>query len=176
MFCHIIETAEASDLEHMRRFVETLQSTSTSTSRAYNMCQKQLRLFKALHDVAEKYIEVKSRVAGNMQTGMVWPMARQQQQQQHTSALPSATSGSFEFDPLSSSTIIGGPSAATSVNVGTSHLQGEARSDGMGFEDGSSAIQNTMFGDADMEMDLSGAELWDWFNKNQSIMRMLEDA
>jgi hypothetical protein len=33
-----------------------------------------------------------------------------------------------------------------------------------------------MFGDVDMEMDLSGAQLWDWFNKNQSIMRMLEDA
>jgi hypothetical protein len=172
MFCHIIETAQASDLEHMRRFVETLQSTSTS--RAYNMCQKQLRLFKALYDVAEKYIDLKSRVVGGVRD-MLRPMARQQQQQEHTSAFPGATSSSFEFDPLSSG-IVGGTSATASGNVGTSHLQGESRSDGTGLEDGSSAIQNTIFGDADMEMDLSGAELWDWFNKNQSIMRMLEDA
>jgi hypothetical protein len=33
-----------------------------------------------------------------------------------------------------------------------------------------------LFGDVDLEMDFSGAELWDWFNKNQSMMRMLEDT
>lgn len=170
MFCHVIETAEASDLEHMRRFVETLRSTSTS--RVYNMCQKQLRLFKALYDVAEKYIEVKSRVRGSVQDCMRWPTARQQQ---HASVFPGTTSSNFELDPLSSS-IIGGTSVTTSSNVGTSHLLGETRSDGMGLEGGPSAIQSTMFGGGDMEMDLSGAELWDWFNKNQSIMRMLEDA
>lgn len=57
--------------------------------------------------------------------------------------------------------------------------RGEANGDGMGLVDGlvgPTALPNTAFGDVDMEMDLSGAQLWDWFNKNQSIMRMLEDT
>lgn len=38
------------------------------------------------------------------------------------------------------------------------------------------SLHNPVIGDVDMEMDPSGAQLWDWFNKNQSIMRMLEDT
>lgn len=67
LFCHIIETSEASDLEHMRGLVETLESTSNS--RAHSTCGKQRRLFKALYDVAAKYVEVKSRADGG-QGGM----------------------------------------------------------------------------------------------------------
>ncbi|KAE8408566.1 hypothetical protein BDV37DRAFT_279051 [Aspergillus pseudonomiae] len=49
----------------------------------------------------------------------------------------------------------------------------------MGLVDGlvaPTALQNTAFGDVEVEMDLSGAQLWDWFTKNQAIMRMLEDT
>ncbi|GAB1205192.1 hypothetical protein APSETT445_003862 [Aspergillus pseudonomiae] len=44
----------------------------------------------------------------------------------------------------------------------------------MGLVDG--LVAPTAFGNVEVEMDLSGAQLWDWFTKNQAIMRMLEDT
>lgn len=127
LFCHVIETSGASDLEHMRSLVETLESTSSSNPQ--NTCDKQRRLFKALYDVAAKYVEVKAR--SDCGEGVVsWPMAWQQYE------------------------------------------------DGVGLLDGlegPTALQNAAFGDMDVEIDLPSAELWDWFNKNQSILKMLED-
>ncbi|KAL4913703.1 hypothetical protein BDW62DRAFT_191921 [Aspergillus aurantiobrunneus] len=148
LFCHIIETSNASDVEHLRGFIETLEATSNS--RAHNTCDRQRRLFKALYDVAAKYVEVKSR-ADSAQWDMSWSMAQQQY------------AGMF---------------AESTHAPGNMPSQGEADGDGMELVDGlfgPSASQSTAFGDVDMEMDLSGAQLWDWFNKNQSIMRMLED-
>ncbi|KAL4911224.1 fungal-specific transcription factor domain-containing protein [Aspergillus multicolor] len=122
LFCHTIETSQASDLEYMRGFVESLESTSMSRQSTYD---KQRRLFRALYDVAVKYIEVKTRANGG-QIEMSWA---------------DATYGS----DLSS---------YTGVGVG------------MGLMGGL---------DMNLEMDVSGMELWSWFSTNQSIMRMLED-
>jgi hypothetical protein len=58
-------------------------------------------------------------------------------------------------------------------------LQVEDNGESMGLVgglDGRMMFRNTAYGDVDVEMDLSGAQLWDWFNKNQSMMRMLEDT
>lgn len=172
LFCHIIETSEASDLEHMRGLVETLESTSDS--RAHNTCGKQRRLFKALYDVAAKYVEVKSRADGG-QGGMSWSMA----QQQYADAFAGTTSNGLGLGTLDSGGIVGAPGTNTADAPGHMGSHGEANEDGMGLVDGlvgPTAMQNTVFGDVDMEMDLSGAQLWDWFNKNQSIMRILEDT
>lgn len=171
LFCHIIETSEASDLEHMRGLVETLESTSHS--RAHSTCGKQRRLFKALYDVAAKYVEVKSRADGG-QGGMSWPMA----QQQYADAFACTTSNGLGLGPLGSGGIVGDPGTTNAANP-PDHIPSHGEANGMGLVDGlcgPTALQNTAFGDMDMEMDLSGAQLWDWFNKNQSIMRMLEDA
>ncbi|KAL4995082.1 hypothetical protein BDV10DRAFT_175583 [Aspergillus recurvatus] len=154
LFCHVIETSEASDLVRMRSFVESLESTSTS--RAHSIYDKQHRLFKALHDVAAKYVEVKSR-SGNEQKGMSmsWPITRQ-----YSDAFAGTPS---TLDPGG---ITGSPGTMNTADVpGPMPSHGEVTAEGMG-----------LFGDVDMEMDFSGAELWDWFNKNQSIMRMLEDT
>ena len=173
LFCHIIETSEASDLEHMRGLVETLESTSNS--RAHSTCGKQRRLFKALYDVAAKYVEVKSRADGG-QGGMSWSMA----QQQYADAFAGTTSNGLGLGKLDSGGIVGDPGTTNTADApGHMPSHGEANGDGMGLVDGlvgPTALQNTAFGDVDMEMDLSGAQLWDWFNKNQSIMRMLEDT
>ncbi|RDW93602.1 putative C6 transcription factor [Aspergillus mulundensis] len=127
LFCHTIETSQPSDLEYMRTFVESLESTSTS--RAQSTYGKQCRLFRALYDVAVKYVEVRSRDCTG-QAEMSWSDAT------HASGLlPPYT----QFTPNGVGTgLIGGP-------------------------------------DINMEMDLSSAGLWDWFTKNQSIMKMLED-
>ncbi|CAM1503729.1 Fc.00g013200.m01.CDS01 [Cosmosporella sp. VM-42] len=175
IFCHIIETSEAEDLKYMRGLVEILESTSNS--HAHNTCDKQRRLFKALYDVAAKYIEVKSRADGGGQRGMSWSRARQE----YADAFASATSNGVGLGTIDSGGMVGDPGTATAVDAPPSHtpLHGEENVDGMGPVDGlvgPTALQNTAFGDVDMEMDLSGAQLWDWFNKNQSIMRMLEDT
>lgn len=175
LFCHIIETSEASDLEHMGGLVETLESASDT--HGHNTCDRQRRLFKALYDVAAKYIEVKSRAGGG---GMSWAMAQQQYADSFASTTATGLGLGTTLDPGG---MVGGPVTTTTTAGATlpGHVpsQGEADGDAMGLAGGLGgpvAMQNTAFGDVDMEMDLSGAQLWDWFNKNQSIMRMLEDT
>jgi hypothetical protein len=167
LFCHIIETSEASDLEYMRGLVETLESTSNS--RAHSTCGKQRHLFKALYDVAAKYSEVKFRADGG-QGDMSWSMA---------CAFAGTTLNDPGLGKLDSGGIVGEPGTTnTTDGPGNMPSHGETNGDGMGHMDGlvrPAALQNTAFGDVDMEMDLSGDQLWDWFNTNQSIMRMLED-
>lgn len=161
LFCHTIETSSASDLEHMRRLVETLELASSS--HAQRTCNRQLRLFKALYDVAEKYVEVKSRGGGQ---GMSWAMA----QQQYADSFAGATSG-FGVGTVD-------PGKVVTDTPGQMPLQGGVNGDSMGLVDGlggNLGLQNA-FGDGDVEMDLEGAQLWEWFSKNQSIMRMLEDT
>lgn len=149
----------------MRRLVETLEPSTTSQS--YRTCDKQLRLFRALYDVAVKYIEVKTRSDGG-QGEITWPMA----QQQFAGGFAGVTSAGFGLSTLDPGALVGGADAPS----GHMSLQPEANRDGAGLIDGPTALQTTAFGDVDMDMDLSGAQLWDWFNKNQSIMRMLEDT
>lgn len=163
MFCHIIETSDASDLEHMRGLVEALEATSNSQAR--RTCAKQSRLFKALYDVAAKYVEVKSRADG----GQGW-MLQYTDPFTGTSSARTLDSGGMGRDPGTASTV-----------DAPVHLPSHGGGSSVGIEPGDGlvgppALQSMAFGDVDMEMDLSGAELWDWFNKNQAIMSMLEDT
>lgn len=157
----------------MRGLVETFESASNS--RAHSTCGKHRRLFKALYDVAAKYVEVKSR-ADSGQGGMSWSMA----QQQFADAFAGTTSNGLGLGTLDSGGLVGDPGTKNTAGApGHMSSHGEANGDRMGLVDGlvgPTVLQNTAFGDMDMEMDLSGAQLWDWFNKNQSIMRMLEDT
>ncbi|KAI9035274.1 fungal specific transcription factor domain-containing protein [Aspergillus affinis] len=156
LFCHIIETCEASDLEHMIGLVQTLESTSSSS--AYRTCSRQRDLFRALYDVAAKYVEVKSCAHG-AQAGMSWSME------------------SLGFGEMDSAGIVGHSGTTNTADAPPSHSpsQVEVNRDVDGLV-GPWALQNLVGGDGDLEMDLSGVQLWDWFNKNQSIMRMLEDT
>jgi hypothetical protein len=170
LFCHVIETSETSDLEHMRGIVETLESTSNTP--VHNTCAKQRRLFKALYDVAEKYVKVKSRDDSG-QVRMPWSM-------QYVHAFTRKASNELALSPLDSAGIVGDSGTTNTVDApGPLPLYSEANGESMGLVgglDGPMVFRNTAFGDVDVEMDLSGAQLWDWFNKNQSMMRMLEDT
>ena len=128
----------------MKRFVETLEATSGY--HAQKTCGRQLHIFKALYDVAEKYVEVRARADGRGMAG-------------------DAGSG-LEVDLGS----VGGP--------GTGFIPGympRGNTDGMGLGDGLGMGLQTAIGNRDVEMDLEGAQLWEWFSKNQSFMRMLDD-
>ncbi|OGM48193.1 C6 transcription factor [Aspergillus bombycis] len=166
-------TPEVSDLEHMRGLVDTLESTSNS--HAHSTCSKQRRLFRALYDVAAKYVEVKSRADGGPGE-MSWSMTRQE----YADAFGATISNVLGLGTLNSIAIVGDP-GTTNTSGAPGHMAShdEANGDRMGLVDGlgePTALQNTAFADEDMEMDLSGAQLWDWFTKNQAIMRMLEDT
>lgn len=152
LFCHVIETSSASDLAHMRSLVETLESTSNSG--VGSTCDKQRRLFRALYNVAATYVEVKAR-ADIKQSGMSWATASQNL---YTDVDGLSTStGSYDFR------------LGTNTTGAASQMPSSSHADAASF-------QNALFGDMDLGIDLSGAQLWDWFNKNQSMMRMLEDS
>lgn len=135
----------------MKSLVETLESTSTVG--AQSTCDRQRRLFKALYDVAATYVEVKSRADGG-QAGMSWSMAIEQPYADES--LANTTSTGFGLG-----TFMGDPGTKTST---------------AGVSPGHTAFSHIPLGNMEMEMDLAGAQLWDWFNKNQSIMKMLEDT
>ncbi|KAH8651065.1 C6 transcription factor [Xylariales sp. PMI_506] len=175
IFCHIIETGEASDLELMSGVVETLESTSNS--HVQSTCVNQRRLFKSLYDVAAKYVEVRSRAESDEQGRMPWSIGLRQ----YATATGDTTLNGFGLGTLDSGGMIGSQrtTIGTEASPGQFLPHPEADGDGMGLADKptvGTALQNTAFGDVDMEIDFSGAQLWDWFNKNQSFMRMLEDA
>ncbi|KAL5336639.1 fungal-specific transcription factor domain-containing protein [Aspergillus crustosus] len=179
LFCHIIETSEGSDLEHMRGLVETLEMASNS--RIQTTCEKQRRLFKALYDVAAKYVEVKSQIDGGRSAdggGSGSEMSRSMAQQGYTYSFPSAStiSHGLALGANTASSGSGSTNTRTLDPASSGSLHGEPTGEYLGLGDGHMGLSNTAFGDMDLEMDLSGAQLWDWFNKNQSIMRMLEDV
>ncbi|KAI5457772.1 putative C6 transcription factor [Mariannaea sp. PMI_226] len=145
LFCHIIETSESTDIKRMKSLVETLESTANSQAPATGD-HRQRRLFRALYDVAAKYINIKS-CAHNDEApdGMSW----------------STASLGFGLGTLNSVELMRDQGTTATTTTATATPPG---------------LQSTVFGDVDMDMDLSGAQLWDWFNKNQAIMRMLEDT
>ncbi|RAQ76499.1 C6 transcription factor [Aspergillus flavus] len=173
LFCHIIETSEAADLQHMKGLVETLESASNS--RVHSTCSKQRRLFRALYDVAAQYVEIRSRANGG-RGGMSWSVTRQQ----YADAFSSATSNGLGFSTLDSGGTVGALGTMNPADAsGPMASHDKANGDRVGLVDGlvePMELQNTAFGDIDIEVDYSGAQLWDWFNKNQAIMRMLEDT
>ena len=152
----------------MKDLVETLESTSNP--RAHSTCSKQRRLFRALYDVAAKYVEVKSRMSGGS-GGMSWPMARPQS----TGAFAGMTLNDRGLDVLNPGGVTGDRETMNTTDT-PSHRPShdEFNGDRIGHADG--LVEPTVFGDVDMGMDLSGAQLWDWFNKNQAMMRLLEDT
>ncbi|KAL4935117.1 hypothetical protein BDV06DRAFT_135914 [Aspergillus oleicola] len=157
MFCYIIETSEVSDLQHLRSLVETLESASNL--RAHHTCDRQRRLFKSLYEVAIKYVEVKPR-ADVTKNGLSRSIAPQQY---HDASVGANSRGLG----LGHGTV---DSSATASEY-PSHIPSHEQE--MVFE--STAVQNPSFGDLETEMDFSGIQLWDWFNQNQSMMRMFED-
>ncbi|KAL4795271.1 hypothetical protein BDV19DRAFT_363428 [Aspergillus venezuelensis] len=164
MFCHIIETSEASDLQHLRGVVETLESASNL--RGHNTCDRQRRLFKALYDVAGKYVEVKSQTTGG-RIGLLRLTAPQQYPD--TPANVSAN----DFSSGHHTTVASATTHGEEIDAADYPIQTPSQDQGTGLL--STAFADPALGEMDMEMDFSGIQLWDWFNQNQSMMRMLED-
>lgn len=180
MFCHVIETSEASDLEHMRGFVETLESVSNP--RTHSTCLKQRALFKAVYDIAAKYVEAGSRTGGLGQVGTPWSIASPQCMDALAGTAPNSL-GSGAIDSVGT---VGHPGSVSIAGSSPGHMPSHGGPNVgffSGLQDGlvePAALQNAAAsgpsGNVDMEVGLSGAQLWYWFHQTQSIMRILEDA
>lgn len=65
VFCNVVETADQAGLDSLKALVDALDALSQTPR--YSSCAKQLRVFKALHSVAAKYVEIKVRLPfGNL--------------------------------------------------------------------------------------------------------------
>ncbi|CAI6070175.1 unnamed protein product [Clonostachys chloroleuca] len=174
IFCYVVETSQASDLKHLGALVETLDSISNS--HAQSTFSKQRSLFRALYDVACKYIEVKSRENSTGQVGISWSAV----QQEYATGFAGTASAAIGLGSIDPSAVVQNVPMAVASNAHSGSMMAEDvghrdRPELLAMVDPLS-LHNPGIGDVDMEMDPSGAQLWDWFNKNQSIMRMLEDT
>ncbi|CAG9956941.1 unnamed protein product [Clonostachys rosea f. rosea IK726] len=59
LFCHVIETSEASDLEYLRDCIDSIQSMVACVVDAAP--KNYLRLFRALYDAAVRYLDARSK-------------------------------------------------------------------------------------------------------------------
>lgn len=65
LVCNVVETANASDLRRLKGVVDGLQTLAASPR--YASCNRQLRIFKPLYDVAARFMEAKtSRESADM--------------------------------------------------------------------------------------------------------------
>ncbi|KAF5010962.1 hypothetical protein FDECE_2925 [Fusarium decemcellulare] len=158
LFCNIVETSDSSDLQHLGRFVEALKSLS-AVPRYARACGRQLPIFKALHEVAAKYVEVKSKAwqsgpsINDSLAGQATETSLNNESVRHTHQVGL----SRESDGSVASLVEVEPQQTAASNA-SRNLADETETD---------------FG---MEMDLSSAEIGDWFYHSQQMMRLLEDG
>ncbi|KAK7431706.1 hypothetical protein QQZ08_001643 [Neonectria magnoliae] len=152
IFCNIVETSEASDLQYLLQVVDVLESTS-QISHYSAACAKQLRIFKALHDVARKYVEIKSKTR---QDPIIGGDINRLDIETYMST------NVAEPDSLALSTF----AMPTPASVGIRE-QAESNS-----EHGLMHLNDQISDDFGMERILSGAELGDWFHRSHQVMRI----
>ncbi|KAM0335680.1 hypothetical protein ACHAQA_000729 [Verticillium albo-atrum] len=147
LFCHVIQTSDTTDLEHLESVVEVLKSMPHDSAETYS---KQLRLFKHLYDVACRYIEIKA------------------------SAQESLPDGSFERLVRESGLRL--PIQPPGGDLGTQPADW-ASGEGFDVDlmlDHSAPGTVRAFGET-QEMEFGGVELGDWYAQNHEMLRMMED-
>ncbi|KAE8340099.1 hypothetical protein BDV24DRAFT_152296 [Aspergillus arachidicola] len=176
LFCYIVETSEPDDLKCLGAFVEVLQSVRSTVT--YKVSRNQVRLFRALYDVARKYVEVKASTPG----------VRRNVPSRNSTGGHIANSNAIGSSMLlqSSSANLG----QVSSNPGVLHSVSEAglsnpwvnsgqqlltQIPGYGPSVYSSAPPQTDLNN-NMGMDLTGMELGDWFYENHQMFRLMEDG
>ncbi|KAH7137478.1 hypothetical protein B0J13DRAFT_479092 [Dactylonectria estremocensis] len=156
LFCNIVETSDAADLQQLLRVVEVLESTS-KIPRYSTACSRQLGIFRTLYDVAAKYVEVKSKTEthGVMLSGDI---------------------GGIDIETYLSTNVCGQDSFASSTFAAPGPMAVEAREQ-IGDDPKQSLVPSDDDNPEDFGMEeiLSGAELGDWFYRNHQMMRFLDD-
>ncbi|OTA96821.1 hypothetical protein M434DRAFT_389887 [Hypoxylon sp. CO27-5] len=160
LFCHVIDTSDAADLESLKNLTDTLQLTSSDFKQTY---AKQLRLFKALYDVAQRYVEVKAK--GNVHHSL--NMGNQPEGSLDTLAQSVRDTSMFagsSFDASRFNTVTRSDQANAGQNF--IHMPWSGNDNG-----GPSQLQDTLY----PQMDPQSIKLGDWFHSQHEIFRLLED-
>jgi hypothetical protein len=138
----MIETSDSSDIQHLGSLVATLLAVSNVSH--HPACHKQLSLFKALHDVAIKYFDIKNNAA---------------QDSFHDDDIARCTAYSREFNAMT---------GALSSSA-TGDLTGGSAALGLPALQADPAVEN--FGG---DMSHPGDELTRWYYTDHQLMRMLD--
>ncbi|OQE29192.1 hypothetical protein PENFLA_c004G09775 [Penicillium flavigenum] len=176
LFCNIIEISDSSDLAYLQRLVDGLHSMAQSPR--YSSCSKQLRILKALYDVAAKYVEAKARSqAGDMDSGQFTDLDMNTYLNSNTVWFGS-DSHSPSLSTAPDSWSLDGTQKPVAAPAGTTEAQGQqAMNQASGFQTrGSSlAMQQQIPDDFITGLDTPGVQLGSWFHQSHQMMRLLDD-
>ncbi|RSL45701.1 hypothetical protein CEP54_014167 [Fusarium duplospermum] len=149
LFCHVIESSSASDLDALKRFIDASEASAYTARNAPT--RNQLRLFQALYNVAVRFINLKQ---DSLSGEDAFPSANS-----HNLAGTSSgpATGTFVADVMDYSSaapeIQGAVTAAATLQPG----------------------EDQLFANLGAQVDSSGGLLANWFLSNQEIMKMLEN-
>ncbi|KAE8372772.1 fungal-specific transcription factor domain-containing protein [Aspergillus bertholletiae] len=176
LFCYIVETSEPDDLKCLGAFVDVLQSVHTTVT--YNGSRNQVRLFRALYDVARKYVEVKASTPGvqmNVPNSNNMGVYNVNATTIETGILlqsPSMNPGQASSTPgvlhSVSQTELSSPWVNSDQQLLTHMPEYEPTVYASGHVP--TDLNNTM------GTDLTGMELGDWFYDNNQMFRLLDDG
>ncbi|CAG8892398.1 unnamed protein product [Penicillium egyptiacum] len=176
LFCNIVETSDSSDLHHLQRLVDS--SHSIAQSPRYSACSKQLRILKALYDVAAKYVEAKARSqSGDMIRGQFTDLDMKMCLNSNTIWV-CPDSHSPLLSTASDAWPLGGVQNPAGAPAGTTEDQGQqAMNQASGFQPrgNSLATQHQIPDDSIMGLDTPGVQLGSWFYQSHQMMRLLDD-
>ncbi|KAE8353699.1 hypothetical protein BDV28DRAFT_156789 [Aspergillus coremiiformis] len=175
LFCYIVESSEPDDLQCLGAFVEVLQSIRSSV--IYRACRNQVRLFRALYDVARKYVEVKATTPGARMNVSNSSMGVQNANINATG--PSMLLQPSSLNPGQVPSDIGGIHSVSAAGLSNSWVGGgqQLLPQMSGYGPNLYASVPTQVDvNNNMEMNLMGMELGDWFYENHQMFRLLDDG
>ncbi|KAL7619854.1 hypothetical protein AAE478_010399 [Parahypoxylon ruwenzoriense] len=171
VFCHVVETFDRSDLANLGALVETLELASSSSYSS--ACVKQFRLFKAMYDVAVKYVEVGQRLTGSQSTVLRGSdLSANLSAETFPMHLPSSPMRGFGMNALG--TARNGAdmiSSMAAAEPGSDQLLGQMP----GFGSRAGVVGTYMDADLGMEIDPTGINLGNWYHKNNQVYRVLDN-
>ncbi|KAF7529807.1 hypothetical protein PCG10_006138 [Penicillium crustosum] len=178
LFCSIVETSNSSDLDRLRQLVDSLQSMAQSPR--YSACSKQLRILKALYDVAAKYVEAKAKgQSGDVPSDPFTDLDMDTYLNSNT-----VWFGADSHSPGVSTapdiwSLNGTETPAVASSAGTTEGQGQqVMNQALNFQPRAtmSAMQQQIPYDLTMELDMPGVQLGRWFYQSHQMMRLLDDS
>ncbi|KAL5356636.1 fungal-specific transcription factor domain-containing protein [Aspergillus floccosus] len=177
LFCNIVRTSDPSDLAHLQGLVESLQSMAQSP--CYSACSKQLRIFKALYEVAAKYVEAKAR---RRSMGMVDGRFTDFDINTHTNNdnvwCSADSSSTLLFTAPEERSLDGDQPLEAASSAGITQDESQRFTNQMSdFQSCGSflAMQSRVPDDLGTELDMSGVQLGSWFHQSHQMMGFLDD-
>lgn len=178
LFCNIIETSNSSDLDRLRQLVDSLHSMAQSPR--YSACGKQLRILKALYDVAAKYVESKAKgQSGGMSRDPFTDLDMDTYLNSNTVWFGADSHPPELFAAPETWSLDVGQTPAAASSDGTTEDQGHlVMNQASNFQPRAtiSTTQQQVPDDFNMELDTPGVQLGSWFYQSHQMMRLLDDS